>query len=522
LKPPRTRYALSGKLRIAYQVVGQGSFDLVYTPGFFSSLEALWEDPDCAHLLSQLAAFSRLIVLDQRGAGLSDRVNPDSLPDLETRMEDIRAVMDAAGSGRAALLGAADGAVLSMLFAASYPQRTRALVLYAGYAHFRSSVMVQEALQGFMRSVESSWGVGATLAHFAPSRIDDARFSDWWARLERLSGSPTAALAFLRMNGAIDVRPILERISAPSLILHRTGDPIVKSAAGRYLAQKIIGARFVEIPGRDHPIWSGDIDRTLDAIGEFLTGVRLSPEADRVLAALLVTRLVKPELLAARLGDRQWGERMGRLREAAADALRLHGGQAVAVGAEEIGARFDGPARAVRCALALREAGNGLGLDLAAGIHAGEIEIRGDGIVGLALRVAQRLAALAGKSEVLVSGVVTELVAGSGLRFSERAVDVVNGSHGFEILPRVFAAMTEQHLEPLAPVPKDEPQLKSLSGREREVLELVAEGMRNVAIAKRLRLSNHTVKRHVANILLKLDLPTRAAAAALLARLRAN
>ena len=509
---PQTRYARSGDVRIAYQVVGNGPIDLVFVPGFISNLEVHWEDPDYSHLLQRLGAFARLIQFDKRGTGLSDRVDARDLPTLETRMDDVRAVMDAAGSGRAVLLGASEGAPMSILFAATYPERTRALVLYGGYAHFHTWVMGVEPLADFMRNAEQSWGSGASLTHFAPGRVDDARFKGWWARFERLSVSPTAAVALARMNAQIDVRPVLGSIRVPTLVLHRTDDARVKVAGGRYLAQRIAGAHLVELPGRDHPIWTGDVDGVVDRIEEFLTGERPMPAHDRVLATLLVARLVAPERLAARLGDRLWSERVGRLRDAAADAIVRHGGQPIGTGAEEIGGRFSGTVRAVRCALALVDAAKALELKLAAAVHTGEVEIRDAAVSGFALHVTERIAQRAAAGEVLVSGIVNDLVAGSGLHFIERGHESIEGMD-----LRLLAVATEQHLEPHARA-ANAPSLEALSAREREVLALVADGLSNAGIAKRLHLSEHTAKRHVANILLKLDLPTRAAAAALIGR----
>jgi pimeloyl-ACP methyl ester carboxylesterase/DNA-binding NarL/FixJ family response regulator len=520
VKPPQTRYAKSGDARIAYQVVGQGPLDLVFVPGFISNLEVHWEDPGYSHLLRRLSTFTRLILLDKRGTGLSDRVDGHHLPNLETRMDDVRAVMDAAGSGRAALLGASEGAPMSILFAATYPERMRALVLYGGYAHFHSWVMGEEALAGFLRDAETSWGSGATLKNFAPGRVDDARFQAWWARFERLSASPTAAIALARMNAQIDVRNVLASVRVPTLILHRSDDARVKIAGGRYLAQKIKGARFVEIPGRDHPIWTGDVDRVVDEIEEFLTGSRPSPEGNRVLATLLIARIVAPRPASLRVDDRRWSERLDRMRDAAAEAFARHGGFAFAAGADEIAARFDGPARAVRCALALRDTAEWLELDLATAIHAGEIEIEGEAVAGLALEVTRQICAQAQTGEVQVSGLVADLVAGSGLHFAECGARAIEG---FDHPLRLLAVTTEQHLEPAAHPARTAHAARTespepLSVREREVLALVADGLSNAAIARRLRLSDHTVKRHVANILLKLDLPTRAAAAAYSAR----
>jgi pimeloyl-ACP methyl ester carboxylesterase/DNA-binding CsgD family transcriptional regulator len=517
LKPPQTRYATSGNVRIAYQVVGQGPLDLIFVPGFISNLEVHWEDAGYGHLLQRLAAFTRLILLDKRGTGLSDRVDARDLPNLETRMDDVRAVMDAVGSERAVLLGASEGAPMSILFAATYPERTRALVLYGGYAHFHTWVMGAEALANFIRTAETSWGSGASLRNFAPGRLDDARFHAWWARFERLSASPTAAIALARMNAQIDVRHVLGSIRVPTLIIHRTDDARVKLAGGRYLAEKIKGARFVEIPGRDHPIWTSNVDRVIDEIEEFLTGTRPFPDSNRVLATLLVARLVTSGRVAPQFGDRERSERMSMLRETANEAILHHGGQCFAAGSEEIAARFDGPARAVRSALALLDSAEALRLDFAAGVHAGEVEIEKEMISGLALHVTNLMSMRATAGEVLVSGVVADLVAGSGLHFEERGSEAIDG---LDSPLRLLAVVTEQHLESVPHVRQraGAPSLEVLSAREGEVLKLVADGLSNAAIAERLQLSDHTVKRHVANILLKLDLPTRAAAAALLAR----
>lgn len=503
---PQTRYAKSGDVRIAYQVVGNGPIDLVFVPGFLSNLEIHWEDPGYGHLLRRLSAFTRLIQFDKRGTGLSDRVDARELPSLETRMDDVRAVMDAAGCRRAVLLGASEGGPMSILFAATYPARTRALVLYGAYAHFHTWVQGREELEAFVRGAEGAWGTGASLPFFAPERASDAQFRAWWARLERLSAGPTAAVALARMNAEIDVREVLTTIRVPTLVIHRRDDARVKFSGGRYLADRIPGARFVEIPGRDHPIWTGNTDRIVDEIEEFLTGTRPVPVHDRVLATIVVARLVGPERLAARLGDRQWSERLDHLRRAVEEAIARHGGNPIGAGTP-IGAYFDGPARAVRCALAFVEAAAARGLELAAGVHTGEIDLHGGAPAGLAVHVTEQICAQARAGEVLASGIVADLVAGSGLQFALRETGLIRSG---EASLRLFAAREDA----AAPRPSAAAGLEALSAREREVLSLVAEGLSNAAIAERLRLSEHTVKRHVANILLKLDLPTRAAAAA--------
>ena len=282
---PETRYAKSGDVRIAYQVIGQGPLDLVFVPGFMSNLDVQWEDPGFTHLLNRLSSFTRLILLDKRGTGLSDRVDNHHLPSLETRMDDVRAVMDAAGSGRAALLGASEGGPMSILFAATYPQRTRALVLYGSYAHFHTWVMGREALDGFIRGIENSWGTGVSAPLFAPDQSKDGRFPAWWGRFERLSASPSAAVALAQMNAAIDIRSVLATVRVPTMVIHRRDDARIKFAGGRYLAEKIVGAHFVELAGRDHPVWTGDIDSVVDEIEEFLTGTRPAAVPDLVLAA---------------------------------------------------------------------------------------------------------------------------------------------------------------------------------------------------------------------------------------------
>ena len=514
MKPVETRYARSGTVRIAYQAIGHGAFDLVFVPGFISNLEMHWEEPGYAKLLNRFAAFSRLIQFDKRGTGLSDRVDPGALPDLETRMDDVRAVMDATGSGRAALFGASEGAPMSILFAATYPERTRSLVLYGGYAHFRTWVMGTEALNRFIDSAEERWGTGATLKHFAPGLVDDPHFSQWWGRFERMSASPTAAVALARMNGAIDVRGILQNVRAPTLVICRKDDARVDPQASRYLADHIPGARLVEIPGRDHPVWTGDVDRVADIVEEFLTGVRPQPASRRMLSALLVARIIAPERLAARLGDRDWRELAAQFRNTAEGIAAAAGGQACGFDGERILLRIDGAAKAARSAVALRDAAKAMGLSVAQAIHAGEVEFDGETVSGLAVHIAGRIADAAEPGDILVSSVAADLSAGSGVHFVERAALAFDGLNS----PlRLSVVASEQHLEPTTRRPRA-PNLAALSDRERQVLKLVADGHSNPAIAADLRLSEHTVKRHVANILLKLDLPTRAAAAALAAR----
>jgi pimeloyl-ACP methyl ester carboxylesterase/DNA-binding CsgD family transcriptional regulator len=515
MNPPECRYARSDLVRIAYQVVGNGPIDIVFVPSFISNLDLNWDDPGYNRLVRRLSAFSRVIQFDKRGTGLSDRVDPQRLPPLAERVDDIRAVMDATGSGRAVLLGASEGAALSIAFAATHPGRMRALVLYGGYAHFSGSVMEHNAVEEFVRAIETNWGSGVSLSRLAPGRAKDARALAWWRRFERLSASPTAAVTLTRMNAQIDVRDFLKSIKAPTLVVHRRDDVWAKFAGGRSLAEKIPGARLVALAGRDHLIWTGEIDRVVDEIEEFVTGARPGASQHRVLVTILIARLVAAELLARRLGDGYWRERLERFRQAAAGAISRFGGEPVSGGAEEISARFDGPARAIECALALRAAAEATDLKVATGIHTGEVEIQDGAISGYALHVAERICAQAEAGDVLVSRVVNDLVSGSGLRFAERPSEKMKEDGAL----RLFSVMAEQHLEPAARSSRT-PDLNILTSREREVLALVADGLSNAGIAEHLDLSEHTAKRHVANILVKLDLSTRAAAAALVARQR--
>jgi pimeloyl-ACP methyl ester carboxylesterase/DNA-binding NarL/FixJ family response regulator len=514
---PRTRYARSGGVSIAYQVVGNGSIDVVVVPGPFSNLDINWEEPGYARLLRRLSGFARVILFDRRGAGLSDRIDPAEPPSVEKRVDDLRTVMDAVGSGRAVLVGISDGAPMAILFATSFPARARALVLWGGYAHFHTSVMNREACGEYLRGIEANWGSGASLPRFAPERAKDPRFQSWWARLERHCASPSAAATLARMTSQIDVRGAIDKVSVPTLILHRREDVWAKFSGAQNIAQKIPGARLVELSGRDHLVFTGEIDRAVDEIEEFVTGVRPAPSHHRILTTILSARLIAPERLARQLGDGPWRLRLDQFRQAAANVMAKHGGEMVVTGTEDLCARFDGPARAVHCALALRDAAEALALKLAVGVHTGEVEIHDGGISGYAVHVTQRIARYAGVGEVLVSGVVNDLVSGSGLHFVKRPIE--RAEEGDERL-RICSVMAEQHLEPMAERAAKSPDMNALTGREREVLSLIADGLANAAIADRLDLSEHTVKRHVANILLKLDLPTRTAAAAFVARHR--
>jgi pimeloyl-ACP methyl ester carboxylesterase/DNA-binding CsgD family transcriptional regulator len=517
---PETRYARSGDVHIAYQVVGEGPLDLVFVHGFISNLEQQWDDPGFAHLLSRLAAFSRLIIFDKRGTGLSDRVPLDALPTLEQRMDDVRAVMDAAQSRRAALLGSSEGGPMAMLFAATYPQRTRALVLYGAYANFHRWVSSREQLEAFVRNAEQTWGTGEMLRAFAPGMFGNQRFRDWWGRWERLGASPSAATALARMNAQIDVRHIPPAVRVPTLVLHRKDDVRINVEGGRFLAKHIHGASYVELSGSDHLMWVGDIDRLVDEVEEFLTGAHLSPPpADRALATVLLIEVAEADRLAARHGDAEWREMLQRLRGLIERALEQHRGNLLGSARPDgaVLASFDGPARAVRCATSIRDAAaRVIGLAVRCGLHTGEVTLGNSEPAGVAIHIAGRVAAAGKPGEVVVSRTVSDLVAGSGLRFHRLPSGLRVGEPGEEELG-LYVADNETAHRP-APLPAADTALDVLSPRERQVLRLISAGHTNQAIATELTLSEHTVKRHVANVLTKLDLPTRAAAAALAAR----
>jgi class 3 adenylate cyclase len=437
---PDTRYAKSGDLRIAYQVVGEGPIDLVFVPGFISNIDLYWEDPVLAGFLARLASFSRLILFDKRGTGLSDRIG--DLPSLEVRMDDVRAVMDAVGSGRAALFGISEGGAMSMLFAATYPERTHALALYATYAHYSTWVVPNDRLEAAIARMDALWGTGELASVFSPTRGADPQFKRWWARFERMGGSPSVAINITRMNSEIDIRQVLPSIRVPTLLLHRTGDTRVNVEASRYLAQHIPDARYVELPGADHLLWGIDPTRVADEIEEFLTGTRSEAEPDRVLATILFTDIVGSTKRANDLGDHAWGALLERHDALVRRELTRFRGREIKTTGDGFLATFDGPARAVRCGEAIVEAAKTLSLDLRAGLHTGEIEIRsGDDIGGIAVHIASRVMGHAGPGEVLVTSTVRDLVAGSNLAFADR------GHHAFKGLPEEIRLFSRLPLE---------------------------------------------------------------------------
>ena len=426
---PVTQYARSGDVHVAYQAFGDGPINLVLVPGFVSNVENYWDQPDFARFLTRLASYARVVTFDKRGTGGSDRVS--ELPGLDVRMDDLRAVMDAAGIEQAALLGISEGAPLSILFAATYPHRCRALVLYGSFSRFSYWFATDEALAAFFGYVEKAWGTGGSIQKFAPSRANDVAFQRWWGRNERFGASPAAVTALMRMNSQIEIGGVLPAVRVPTLVIHRTGDQVVDVAGGRDVAAKIPGARLAEFPGSDHLFYVGEnADDISDAIEEFLTGARGSAVADRVLATVLFTDIVGSTEKAASLGDRRWRALLDDHHAMVRGILTRFRGHEVKTTGDGFLATFDGPARGVRCARAIADEVRSLGIDIRAGLHTGECEIIGDDVGGIAVHIGARVAALAGAGEVLVSGTVKDLVAGSGLRFGSRGVTPLKGVPG--------------------------------------------------------------------------------------------
>ena len=430
---PQTRYARSGDVNIAYQVIGNGARDLVVVPGWLSNIELFWEDPQVARFFERLASFSRLIVFDKRGTGLSDPVS--DMPGLETRMDDVRAVLDAVGSTQAALCGYSEGGPLCALFAATYPERTSALIMLGSYARQRPvtdhpwgrPLAVQEA---WIEACSHEWGSPIGFDIRWPTAAADERARQWWARFLRMSASPSAAVALIRMNYEIDIRHVLPVIRVPALILHAASDRTIDVGAGRFLGANIPGAKYVELDGVDHVPWGDTCDAIVDEIEEFLTGMRQAADADRVLATVLFTDIVEATRRAADLGDRRWTELLRAHNDVVRAELARYRGREIDTAGDGFLASFDGPARAIRAACAMAEGVGRLGLDIRAGVHTGECERVGAKLGGIAVHIGARVAGLAKGGEVLVSNTVKDLVAGSGLRFQDRGVHALKGVPG--------------------------------------------------------------------------------------------
>lgn len=433
MEEPVIRYARSGELSTAYQVTGDQPLNLVFVCGFVSHQETLWEHPRTAHFAQRMESFSRLLRYDKRGQGLSDR--PVRPPTLEESMDDLRAVMDAAEMERAALFGISEGGPMCELFAATYPDRVSAMVLYGTYARITEAPgydigIPTEVLEEFGQLLAEDWG-GPTAIHlFAPTLADDPTFRSWWARLLRSGTSPQGVTALMQLYGELDTRDVLPSIRVPTLVLHREGDLLIPPTQAQYLAEHIPGARFVQLDGNDHLAFAGDQDAILDELEEFLTGVRHTPEPDRILTTVMFTDIVSSTERAAELGDSRWRELLEGHDTLVRRQLERHRGRPVKALGDGFLATFDGPARAIRCAGAISDDVRRLGLEIRAGLHTGECEAMGDDLGGMAVHIGARVGAMAGPGEVLVSSTVKDLVVGSGIEFAERGRHELKGVPG--------------------------------------------------------------------------------------------
>jgi len=434
--PPETKYARSGDVNIAYQVIGDAPLDLVFVMGWVSHLEYFWSEPSFARFLRRLASFSRLILFDKRGTGLSDRVPVNELPTLEQRMDDVRAVLDAVGSQRAAICSISEGGPMSALFAATYPEKTAALVMIGTYAkRIRDDdypwAPTADAREHFFDEIRQHWGGPVGLEERAPSIAADAGFREWWATYLRMGASPGAAVALTKMNAEIDVRHVLPTIRVPTLVLHRTGDLCLKVEEGRYVAERIPGAKFVELPGVDHLPFVGNQDEILDEVEEFLTGVRHTVEPETMLATVLFMHVVDSPQRAAEMGVERWRDLLQRLHTHIRKEIEWFKGREVDMTGQGPLAIFDGPARAVRCACAISQYVSRLGIEIRAGLHTGECDIlEGGKVGGLAVEVGSQIRARAAAGEVLASITVKDLVAGSGIHFEDHGLHTLDGIAG--------------------------------------------------------------------------------------------
>jgi pimeloyl-ACP methyl ester carboxylesterase len=430
---PETHYAQSGDLSIAYQVMGDGPIDIILVPGLASHIESQHELPGYTAFLRRLSAYARVVAFDKRGQGLSDRIS--GAPPLEQRMDDVRAIMDTIGSRRAVLMGFSEGSCMSVLFAATYPERVSHLILFGGFtrsADLRPADMTTEELHARIEHRVKNWGNGTTLKAVLPSLATDPGAVASLGKFERLASSPGAIRTIMQLNAQIDVTPILPTVQVPTLVLHRASDIVVPVDLGRKLAKQLPGAKYVEYPEGDHAYWTGDTEPMLGEIEEFITGYRDhgADELERVLATVMFTDIVDSTRSAAAMGDQRWRRILDEHDQLAGQVIGKHRGNLVKSTGDGILATFDGPGRAVRCALAFGSAAKQIGLPLRAGLHTGEIEIRGNDIGGIAVHAAARVMSQSGSDEVLVSRVVTDLVAGAGLKFAERGSFELKGLPG--------------------------------------------------------------------------------------------
>jgi pimeloyl-ACP methyl ester carboxylesterase/DNA-binding winged helix-turn-helix (wHTH) protein len=422
---PETRYVENGDVNIAYQVVGEGDLDVVFVMGWVSHLEYFWKQPLFAAFLNRLASFSRLILFDKRGTGLSDRVPLSQLPTLEQRMEDVHAVMDAVGSERAVLIGVSEGGPMCSLFAATYPEKTTALVMIGTYAkrikdeEYPWGVSMEDR-EAFFEQMRRDWGKPVGIEDRAPTMADDEEFRHWWAEYLRMGASPGAAVALTKMNAEIDVRHVLPSIRVPTLVIHRSGDLCLKVEEGRFVASQIPASKYVELGGIDHLPFVGRQEEILDEIEEFLTGMRHSEEYDRVLATVMQVKIEDLEKHALEISD--WEDFLQRSGVFVRRQIELFKGREVSFDASGLLAVFDGPARAIRCAMAINDSARRLNINVKTGLHTGECDVRGLVYSGTAVELAQKIADEAHLGEILASRTVKDLVAGSGINFGESSV----------------------------------------------------------------------------------------------------
>jgi class 3 adenylate cyclase/pimeloyl-ACP methyl ester carboxylesterase len=431
---PETKYARSGDLHIAYQVIGDGPLDLLWVPTWIWQIEHVWEEPTTAALLQRLASLARFITFDRRGAGMSDRI--ESAPTLEEQMDDVVAVLDAVGSEEAAVFAMLEAGSMAALFAATHPERTRALVLYEATPRMISAPdyewpLTREEREVAARALPERWGTGESVLSLTPSGRKSEAFRRWAGRLERLAASPGTAQAFFRMHSETDVRPVLPSIQAPTLVLHRASDTYIDVRHSRYLAEHIPDARLVELPGDGTlPFGSGQ-EELIGEVEEFLTGTRHAPDPERILATVMFSDIVDSTRRAAEVGDRRWRGILESIDGNIETELGRHRGRAVKKMGDGLLATFDGPARAIQCAAAIREgARRGYGLEVRSGLHTGEIELLGNDVGGIAVHIGARVGALAAPGEVLVSNTVKDLVVGSGIDFEDRGEHVLKGVPG--------------------------------------------------------------------------------------------
>ena len=424
--------------------MGDGPFDLVLVHGWVSHIDLQWEEPRLAAFLTRLASTARLITFDKRGTGLSDRVGVSELPTLELRMDDLRAVMEAADSSQASVFGVSEGGALSLLFAATYPERVRSVLTFGSYAkRLRTAdypwAPTREEREAEYEAMLETWGTNAGMATVFPSMVGNSAFEQWLGGYLRAAASPSAAVALLRMNSEADIRPILPTVRVPALIMNRIEDGDVMVDEARYIASQIPGAMLKLFPGADHVPWVGHTEEILGEIEEFLTGARRGEFADRVLATVLSTDIVGSTELLTRLGDRDWRDLLERHQALVRRELKRYQGREIDTAGDGFFAAFDGPARAIRCAKAVVDEAHALGTDLRAGLHTGECVVIGDKLTGVAVHTAARVAATADRGEVLVSATVRDLVNGSGITFRDR------GEHALKGLPellRLYAVQT--------------------------------------------------------------------------------